>query len=44
MPPTPRDVRVARSTDYALACKADKVALKITGRFGVGFSTTTKGL
>ncbi len=37
-----RDFRVERSTDYAPAFKGDKVALKITGRFGVGLPVAAK--
>ena len=31
-----RDFRVERSTEYAPAFKGDKVALKVSGRFGAG--------
>jgi hypothetical protein len=37
-----RDFRIVRSTDYAPAFKADKVALKITGRFGAGVPSSAK--
>lgn len=39
---TARDFRVERSTDYAPAFKGDKVALKITGRFGAGLPVPSK--
>lgn len=39
-----RDFRVERSTDYAPAFKGDKVALKITGRFGAGLPVPSKSI
>ena len=39
-----RDFRVERSTEYAPAFKGDKVALKITGRFGAGLPVPTKAI
>lgn len=39
---TARDFRVERSTEYAPAFKGDKVALKVTGRFGAGLPVPLK--
>ncbi|MER7073231.1 phage major capsid protein [Terrabacter sp. NPDC000476] len=37
-----RDWRVEQSTDYAPAFKGDKVALKVSGRFGAGLPASVK--
>lgn len=41
-PVVARDFRVERSTEYAPAFKGDKVALKVTGRFGAGLPVPDK--
>ncbi|WP_082563734.1 hypothetical protein [Nocardioides sp. Root140] len=39
-----RDFAVRASGDYAPAFKADKTALRVTGRFGVGIPTLGKSV
>lgn len=39
-----RDFAVRASTDYAPAFKADKTAIRVTGRFGVGIPTLAKSV